>query len=191
VACIEEQAERLHQLILDMLHIARIESGQESFEFIDVEVEEVVSDCIAQSSHKASLNEIHVTTEPPDEPVCVRADKEGLRTILENLLDNAIKYTPQGGQVTVSWALHDSIVALQVHDTGVGIAEEDQNRIFERFFRVDKARSREVGGTGLGLSIVKHLCQAFGGSVELQSTPGRGSTFTVHLPITGVVHPLS
>lgn len=191
VTCIEEQAERLHQLILDMLHIARIESGKESFDIVDVDVEEVVRDCIAQSSHKASLNEIHVTIEPPDEPVCVRADKEGLQTILENLLDNAIKYTPQGGQVTVSWAQHDSIVALQVNDTGVGIAEEDQSRIFERFFRVDKARSREVGGTGLGLSIVKHLCQAFGGSVELQSTPGRGSTFTVHLPEAGVVHPLS
>jgi two-component system phosphate regulon sensor histidine kinase PhoR len=189
VACIEEQAERLHQLILDMLHIARIESGQESFDITHVNVADVVEACRKQAAHKVQLNEITLAIRPPDDSLRVRADKDGLRIILENLLDNAIKYTPPGGQVTVEWELQDATIVLRVKDTGIGIAADDQSRIFERFFRVDKARSREIGGTGLGLSIVKHLCQAFGGSVDLQSTSGQGSIFTVKLPVSDAVEP--
>jgi two-component system phosphate regulon sensor histidine kinase PhoR len=112
----------------------------------------------------------------------VHADEEGLRQILDNLVDNAIKYTPEGGTVSVAWSRQGSAVRLEVRDTGIGIARELQPRVFERFFRVDKARSRELGGTGLGLSIVKHLTQSFGGSVSVQSQPGKGSVFTVELP---------
>jgi two-component system phosphate regulon sensor histidine kinase PhoR len=100
---------------------------------------------------------------------------------LENLVDNAIKYTPADGAVTIRWRAERDQVTIEVEDTGIGIAPTDQARVFERFYRVDKARSRELGGTGLGLSIVKHLAQAFHGSVGLVSKPRQGSTFRITL----------
>src|SRR5436190_22066910 len=106
------------------------------------------------------------------------ADDEALPEILDNLVDNAIKYTPAKGAITLRWFATDREAVLQVADTGVGIPEKDLPRVFERFYRVDKARSRELGGTGLGLSIVKHLASALGGSVLAQSRLGHGSTFT-------------
>jgi two-component system phosphate regulon sensor histidine kinase PhoR len=111
----------------------------------------------------------------------VNADEAGLRTILDNLLDNAIKYTPSGGRVSVRWEADGDAGRIEVADTGVGIPEEHLSRIFERFYRVDRARSRELGGTGLGLSIVKHLTHVFGGRIDVESTPGVGSKFTVRL----------
>ena len=113
----------------------------------------------------------------------VLADDECMREILDNLVDNAIKYTPEGGRVTIRWRRDGSTGVVDVEDTGIGIAQQDQARIFERFYRVDKARSRELGGTGLGLSIVKHLAHAFGGSISVTSEVGRGSTFTMRLPL--------
>jgi two-component system phosphate regulon sensor histidine kinase PhoR len=113
------------------------------------------------------------------------AEPEGLRTILSNLVDNALNYTPAGGRVDVDWEVVDDQVRIGVSDTGVGIPKEHQGRVFERFYRVDRARSRALGGTGLGLSIVKHLVQAFGGRVELESEQGKGSVFTVWLPAAG------
>jgi two-component system phosphate regulon sensor histidine kinase PhoR len=113
---------------------------------------------------------------------CVRADREGLRQILGNLLDNAVNYTPEGGNVSVGWQIDDGMIRASVRDTGIGIKPDDQRRVFERFYRVDKTRSRELGGTGLGLAIVKHLAQSFGGSVKVESEPGQGSTFSVSLP---------
>jgi two-component system phosphate regulon sensor histidine kinase PhoR len=100
-----------------------------------------------------------------------------------NLLDNAVKYTPEGGKIRLSAAVEGKSVRVDISDTGVGIPEEDILRIFERFYRVDKARSRELGGTGLGLSIVKHIVQAHGGRVWAVSSPGRGSTFSFTIPI--------
>ena len=113
----------------------------------------------------------------------MRADAEGLRQIVNNLIDNAIKYTPSGGRVGVRWFAKDNMGILEVEDNGIGISEADQKRLFERFFRVDKARSREMGGTGLGLAIVKHLAHAFEGNVAVQSQPGEGSRFIVQLPL--------
>ena len=117
---------------------------------------------------------------PPDLTVWV--DEEALAQILDNLVDNAIKYTPNNGRVTVRWEATTQQVCLEVEDTGIGIPERDQPRVFERFYRVDKARSREMGGTGLGLAIVKHLIQAMGGTVRLASTVGQGTTFRIGLP---------
>ena len=113
----------------------------------------------------------------------VESDRDRLRELINNLIDNAVKYTPNGGKVTVRWRSDGEMASIEVEDTGIGISRDDQSRVFERFYRVDKARSRELGGTGLGLSIVKHLAQALGGSVEVQSEPGRGSVFSVHLPL--------
>jgi two-component system phosphate regulon sensor histidine kinase PhoR len=112
----------------------------------------------------------------------VRADEEAIRQILDNLLDNAINYTPNGGRISVTCRISAEYLVLDVRDTGIGIHREDLPRVFERFFRVDKARSREVGGTGLGLSIVKHLVQSLGGRVSVESRLNAGSTFRVTLP---------
>ena len=116
------------------------------------------------------------------EEVVVWADEEGLLTVLNNLVDNAIKYTASGGRVTVRWRPDERRVVIEVEDTGIGIPKQHQSRVFERFFRVDKARSRELGGTGLGLSIVKHWVQVFGGTVEVISELGRGSKFVIRTP---------
>jgi two-component system phosphate regulon sensor histidine kinase PhoR len=180
---IQEQAARLHQLILDLIHVARVEAGQESFEIVEVPVRGVVERCVADYRAAAEANQLALTADPPDDPLLVRADEDGLYTILSNLVDNAIKYTPAGGKVEIRWQLEGTQVRIDVADTGIGIPPEHQPRVFERFYRVDKARSRELGGTGLGLSIVKHLAQAFGGSVKLTSQPGRGTTFHVRLPM--------
>jgi two-component system phosphate regulon sensor histidine kinase PhoR len=179
---IEEQADRLHELILDILQIARIESGQEAFELANVPLTPLIEEVAAQFAEVAAAKSIVLQIEPPPAGAAAWADEEGVRTILSNLVDNAIKYTPAGGRVTIRGSAGERSVTLEVADTGIGIAEKDQARIFERFYRVDKARSHELGGTGLGLSIVKHLAQAFGGNVRLDSQPGRGATFRVELP---------
>lgn len=182
VSRIEEQAERLHQLIVDMLHIARVEAGEEAFDIMPVGLRNVVDASAFQYAQSAKRKRIRLLVEPPAERVVVIADEDGLRTILDNLLSNAIKYTPEGGSVTVRWYADSGRCILKIQDTGIGISPEHQTRIFERFYRVDEARSRDLGGTGLGLSIVKHLCIAFGGSVEVQSVWGEGTTFRVSLP---------
>ncbi|MFK8112855.1 MAG: ATP-binding protein [Rubripirellula sp.] len=183
VVQIEEQAERLHQLILDMLQIARVESGDAAFEITQVPIGQIVESCIAQHTNSAQKKQIRLEVQPPDQLLCALADEDGARAILDNLISNAIKYTPENGNVTIAWRAEDEFVCIEVQDSGIGIAPKDQSRVFERFFRVDKARSRELGGTGLGLSIVKHLSQAFGGSVVLQSKVGQGCTFRVRLPV--------
>jgi len=183
VARIEEHAERLHALILDLLRLARIESTTDVFDLQPVALAEVVDHCVDEHRPLAEAKKISLAIEPPPEPLRVRADEEGLHTILSNLVDNAVKYTPTGGRVSLRWRAEGKNAVIAVEDTGPGIAEEHQGRIFERFYRVDKARSRELGGTGLGLSIVKHLVHVFGGTVEVRSQPGHGSTFTVRLPL--------
>jgi two-component system, OmpR family, phosphate regulon sensor histidine kinase PhoR len=179
---IANQADRLHALILDLLSLARIEAGTEAFSFQQVGVEEAVQSCIARHRALAEGKNQTLETLAPAEKATAWADEEALGQILDNLVDNAIKYTPAGGSVCVSWHKDDDHVCLQVKDTGIGIPEPDLQRIFERFYRVDKARSREMGGTGLGLSIVKHLAQAMQGSVRAESQVGRGTTFSLSLP---------
>ena len=179
---IEEQADRLHELILDILQVARIESGQESFEFENVPLAELIEQSADQFSELAAAKQIMLTVEVPDHSITAWADDEGVRTILSNLVDNALKYTPAGGSVVIRGAATADSATLEVCDTGIGIADKDLARIFERFYCADRARSRELGGTGLGLSIVKHLAQAFGGHVSVESQTGHGSTFRVELP---------
>lgn len=178
---IEEQADRLHELILDILKIARLESGQESFELVAVPLAEVLEQCGDQFAEMAMGKQIEFVIEPVPPLLTAHADAEGLHTIVSNLVDNALKYTPAGGHVTIRALAEENHVIVDVEDNGLGIPQAEQARIFERFYRVDKARSRELGGTGLGLSIVKHFAQAFGGSVSVESEPGRGSRFRVVL----------
>uniref|UniRef100_A0A7C2K019 histidine kinase n=1 Tax=Schlesneria paludicola TaxID=360056 RepID=A0A7C2K019_9PLAN len=178
---IAEQADRLHTLILDLLALARLEGDEHAFDVEPTDVTRIVTASLDAHAGVAQAKQLTLTADGPGEPVFGLADDEGLRTILDNLLDNAINYTPEGGQITVRWRQDGSAVHIAVTDTGVGIAREHQARIFQRFYRIDKARSRELGGTGLGLAIVKHLCQVFGGSISVHSALGQGSTFTVEL----------
>ncbi len=182
VGRIAEQADRLHRLILDLLALAQLESAEEGFEVEPVDVSRVLTASVDAHTAVAQAKRITISTDGTTDPVWGQAEGEGLRTIIDNLLDNAVNYTPEGGRIIVRWKQGDGRVQVEVQDSGVGIAHEHQQRIFQRFYRIDKARSREVGGTGLGLSIVKHLCQAFGGNITVTSHLGQGSTFTVTLP---------
>jgi two-component system phosphate regulon sensor histidine kinase PhoR len=180
---IAAQGDRLHMLILDLLSLARVESGEELFEFEAVSVPDVVQACLERHRPKAEAHRQTLDLASESGPrSLVWADQEAVGQILDNLLDNALKYTPEGGRVHIGWGEDNGQVWLQVADDGIGIPEADLPRIFERFYRVDKARSREMGGTGLGLAIVKHLTQAMKGNVQAASVVGRGATFTVRLP---------
>jgi signal transduction histidine kinase len=129
----------------------------------------------------AEKRDVHLAV-VPGPSLTLQGDEDLLLQLLLNLLDNAIKYTPPGGRVTAGWSTDDTQVELWVHDTGVGIAPEHLPHIFDRFYRVDKARSRAEGGAGLGLSICRWIAEAHGGSISVESAPGQGSTFTVRLP---------
>lgn len=181
---IAEQADRLHTLILDLLALARMEASEESFEVNPTDMTRIVQASLDAHQAVARTKQIQLRGEGASTPLFGMADDDGLRTIIDNLLDNALNYTPNEGTVTVRWNRTGNHIHISVQDTGVGIAKEHQARIFERFFRIDRARSREMGGTGLGLAIVKHLCQLFGGSVRVQSQLGQGSTFIVELRAT-------
>ncbi len=180
---IEEQASRLLELILDVLRLARIESQPERIEIGTVPLTETIQWCLEQRQPTADSKGIGMTCLLPRGEIFVRAEEEGLQTVIDNLLSNALKYTGEGGQVTVRCHTEADEAVIEVQDTGIGIAPEQQPRIFERFFRADRARSRDQGGTGLGLSIVKHLVQSFGGQVAVDSQIGVGSTFTVRIPL--------
>ena len=180
---IDEQADRLNALILDMLALGRIEAGEAVFDLVNIPLSRVVGSCLADYETRAKAAQVTLQDEIGDCPLQVHADEESLLQILNNLLDNALKYTPANGSITLRCRKQDEEVLIEIADTGVGIAPEHHDRLFERFYRVDKARSRELGGTGLGLSIVKHLCQAMGGSVSVESTPNKGSTFRVCIPL--------
>ncbi len=184
---IAEQADRLHALILDLLSLARIESGEEAFELRAVPLGPVVAACLERHRARAEAKNQLLEGRPLSAngsliEATVWADEEAVGQILDNLVDNALKYTPPGGRICVRWQAEDGQVCLEIEDTGIGIPEQDLPRVFERFYRVDKARSRELGGTGLGLAIVKHLVQAVHGSVQATSRLGQGTTFSVRLP---------
>ena len=178
---ISEQSERLHSLILDLLELARIESGEHAFHVDRVSINPILTSCIESHRAIAKSKELSLSILPCEDELFAMVDSEGLRTIVENLISNSINYTRPGGTIIVESRREGEWVVVDVEDNGVGIAKEFQSRIFERFYRVDRARSREVGGTGLGLSIVKHLCQLFGGTIKVKSQLGHGSTFSVYL----------
>lgn len=181
VEAIAENAERLHELILNLLTLARLEAhtaDEVAWEAIDLGT--TVERCVHAQRSLADSKGIALQIQPTERPLFVLAEAEGVRAIIDNLLNNAIKYTPPQGKVVLRWYKAGERIALEVEDTGVGIAREHQSRIFERFYRIDRSRSREDGGTGLGLAIVKHWCQLFQAGIHVQSQLGRGSIFVVH-----------
>ncbi len=179
---IHNHAERLANLISDLLTLSRIESGAMSMEPMPTNIESAVNRAVRLLDQKWSVKGIAVTVgDALGEMPMLLADQQRLEQVLVNLLDNAIKFTAAGGSIRISAADIGTQVRVEVADTGCGIPTKDLHRIFERFYRVDTARSRELGGTGLGLSIVKHIVQAHGGTVSVESIPGKGSTFSFTL----------
>jgi signal transduction histidine kinase len=140
-------------------------------------------DCARAAQVLASQKELQLTIEGSLRPISLRGDDEMLKRMLLNLLDNAVKYTPRGGNVTIAMTTQNGDARIIVSDTGIGIPAADQARIFDRFYRVDKARSRALGGAGLGLSIARWIVAGHGGSLSVESVVGRGSSFTVELPL--------
>ena len=178
------EAERLSRLISDLLDLARAEDAPTS-PFSRVELRSVVSQSVARLRDKAARRDVTVEWNPDGAHSPVEGDAAALEQVAFNLLDNALSYTPAGGRVMLEVGDDASGVVLRVEDNGLGIPESDLPRIFERFYRVDKARSRAEGGTGLGLAIVKHIVETHGGHVEVESsvaTGESGTRFRVHLP---------
>jgi two-component system phosphate regulon sensor histidine kinase PhoR len=178
---IRANADRMAALVSDLLELSRLEAGERPPQWESLLAGDLLEEVAGALSELARNRGIEVVCGAADAGA-VEADADRLRRILENLLENALKYTPEGGRVEITARQEDGRVAFEVADDGPGIAAEHLPRIFERFYRVDKARSRELGGTGLGLSIVKHLAESMGGSVTVDSAPGRGSRFVLRLP---------
>jgi len=181
---IEEQADRLNQLILDLLRLARLESGQEVFQHEPLIVLDMLESCVETHQGRAEAKGLTLALElgSIDATTRVIADEEAFHQVFDNLIDNAIKYTPEAGWIRVICDANPQSIEIVVADSGIGIPRDDLPRIFERFYRVDKARSRELGGTGLGLAIVKHVVQSIGGQVMVESRLGEGTRFRVKLP---------
>ena len=186
LAVIDRHSERLGRLVDDLLALSDLELGRTPMHLVEIPIGPAVDDVLQIFGDTALRAGVRVLAQVTTDTPRIVADGDRLRQVLINLVDNAVKYTPRGGQVMLrvraAGAPHAGMVEIAVSDTGVGIPAQDLPRLTERFFRVDKARSRELGGTGLGLAIVKHIAQIHGGRVSVDSLIGRGSTFRIHLP---------
>ena len=174
------ESHRMSRIVDDLLDLSRVEFGGTE-EWTDIDLATVLVEVVSTNQHAAKRQGLGLSLTGSAE-LLVRGDRSQLVSVFSNLVDNAIKYSEIGGVVNVSSAVKDDEIVLSVTDHGIGIAERDQKRIFERFYRVDKARSRATGGTGLGLSIVRHIVLEHGGAIDVRSEEGVGSTFTVRLP---------
>lgn len=174
------ESHRMSRIVDDLLDLSRVEFGGTE-EWTDIDLATVLVEVVSTNQHAAKRQGLGLSLTGSAE-LLVRGDRSQLVSVFSNLVDNAIKYSEIGGVVNVNSAVKDDEIVLSVTDHGIGIAERDQKRIFERFYRVDKARSRATGGTGLGLSIVRHIVLEHGGAIDVRSEEGVGSTFTVRLP---------
>jgi len=180
---IKDQADRLGNLVTDLLDLSRYERDRSPVVRQDIDVRHPLRESI-ESLHAAATDKgLTLSFDLEQEPLLVSADAESLSRVFDNLLTNAIRYTPSGGKIDVRAKKVEPHVVVEVQDTGIGIEAAHLERIFERFYRADKARSREQGGTGLGLAIVKHIVMNLGGSVEVESRVDVGSLFRVRLPL--------
>jgi two-component system phosphate regulon sensor histidine kinase PhoR len=181
---VHRHAERLGRLLNDLTDLSNIELGRTTLHLAPTSLAEVVESVLPVIRPRAEGRRVALETDVPEQLPAVRADHDRLHQILINLLDNAVKYTPEHGRVSLcAGTAGPDAVEVAVADTGIGIPAADLPRITERFYRVDKARSRELGGTGLGLAIVKHLVVAQGGELRIESEPGRGTTVCFTLPV--------
>ena len=181
---IEKHVNRLNYIINDLMSLSKIEKMNEKdeFSFDEVQIKTIIVKVISVCREKADAMDVRVELDC-DEAVALAADRFFLEQAFVNLLDNAIKYSEKGASVRIQARRSGNDIVVSFKDNGVGISEEHLPRLFERFYRVDKARSRKMGGTGLGLAIVKHIVLSHGGHITVDSVPGKGSTFEVHLPV--------
>jgi two-component system, OmpR family, sensor histidine kinase SenX3 len=179
------EANRLGTLVTELIALSRLQGAERLPELATVEVDQVITEALDRCRLAAEGANIRITADPPT-GLLLHGDATLLITALSNLLDNAVSYSPPGSPVSISRRLESgpngTYVEIAVTDRGLGIDPEHQQRVFERFFRIDQARSRSTGGTGLGLAIVKHVAANHGGEVHLWSKPGTGSTFTLRIP---------
>ncbi len=181
-----EEIDRMGRIIDDLLTLAKSEAGETHLEIIEFSLSDLLQDLYMQGRTLAEPKNIRFTLQlNVDEEIRIHADQLQLHRVVLNLISNAIKYTLPGGDVEVSLAVRENQAVVAVTDSGIGIAQEHLAHIFDRFYRVDEARNREVGGTGLGLAIVKWIVAAHGGRIDVDSTPGQGSVFTVSIPLSG------
>ncbi len=179
---LQRASDRLQHLARDLVVLARVEDPESEFSRTSLKLRDVIESVVAELSSAAASRSIDVSLRSfPD--VSIEAHEESIHEILNNLIDNAIKYSENNQEVTISGSKTDQWVTISVSDSGVGIETDELSHIFDRFYRVDKSRSREVGGSGLGLSIVKAAVDRHGGRISVDSKPGKGSTFTVTLPL--------
>jgi len=177
------EAHRMGAMIADLINLSKLQGAEALPEMAPVRVDDIIDEAVERNQLAAEGHEIELTRGERSDTYVV-GDRSMLVTAVSNLISNAINYSPKGRPVSVTQKIvRDSVVLIRVTDRGMGIAPEDQKRVFERFFRVDKARSRQTGGTGLGLAIVKHVVANHGGNIKLWSRLGTGSTFTIELPV--------
>ena len=184
IAEVLTELEKTSGLIEQLMFLARADSGAETLHFAATNVAEVLREACHQGSALAEAKQIAFQEHIPGESMWIQADASSLRRLFLILIDNAVKYTPASGQIDVSLHRNDGYAVAEVRDTGIGIAEADLPNVFERFYRADKARTRESGGVGLGLSIGRWIAEVHSGTIEVHSSPGRGSTFQIRLPVT-------
>ncbi|PYK11232.1 MAG: hypothetical protein DME65_07790 [Verrucomicrobia bacterium] len=183
LSIMERHSKRLQRLVDDLLSLAQLESSQATLELSAVRVDELFNNLIRDWKEKLAAKKLKVIVDLNPQALILHADGTRLEEVLYNLLDNAVKFSRENGQIHLRATRRDSDIVLSVSDDGLGIGKEHLPRIFERFYRADKARSRELGGTGLGLAIVKHIAQLHRGWVEVESELGHGTTMRVVLPL--------
>jgi two-component system sensor histidine kinase SenX3 len=176
------EAKRLTELVQEIIDLSRLQSSDPLSKAFPVEVHEIVREAVSQAQITSEARGIYVEVGKMQDAIII-GDRDQLIAAVHNLIENAINYSPEDTKVSVVTQLKESLIEISVTDQGIGIAEDEQSRIFERFYRIDPARSRETGGTGLGLSIVKHVALNHGGEVRVWSKMGVGSTFTLILPV--------
>ena len=181
-----KHAQRLNRLVEDLLVISKVELGELDFRFEEISLCNALDGVIPLIEAKVKFKDITIHNKVPENDVVIMADRDRLTQILVNVLDNAVKFTPEDGSVFIEAKQKDNYAILTITDTGIGIPKEETQRLGERFYRVDRSRSRDLGGTGLGLSIVKHLMVAHGGRIEIESQLGRGTKVSLFFPVVKV-----
>ena len=180
---LQREASRLGHIVQEIIELSRLQAATEVKNSAEIRLADLISDSLERVRILAESKNMRLVADL-DDSILIEVSYEQIATAITNLFENAINYSDPGGQVGISLKRVDNFAEIVVTDSGVGIALEDQARIFERFYRVDPSRSRETGGTGLGLAIVKHIAINHGGEISVFSKPGLGSTFTLTLPIT-------
>lgn len=184
LAQILQESERMSQLIEQLLILARSDAGSSVLPMVPTNLAQPLQSACAHASGLAREKQLSFSTHIPDQPLWVRGDSTSLERLFLVLLDNAVKYTPDGGRIDVQLSVEDALAVASIRDTGIGVASEDLPHIFERFYRADPARTRDLGGSGLGLAIGTWIAQVHGGEIRVQSEPSRGSCFEVRLPLS-------